>query len=192
MQMVQLPTGGSAAQNPDLDWSQVRETILMLGITVAQVQHAMDESSASFNTLSNSFTDTAHHIEALKAALSTTVLPAELQLEQKIAEISDKNIQSIIAFQFFDRLSQRLDHVCKTISELACLVSDRTSIYQPDAWLALQKSIRSQYTMEQEKVLFDAILSGAPFHEALAQAGHVSLTPNHKPHPESDGDIELF
>ncbi|QZA78532.1 hypothetical protein K4H28_03695 [Deefgea tanakiae] len=190
--MVQLPTGGSAAQNPDLDWSQVRETILMLGITVAQVQHAMDEGSASFNTLANSFAETSNHIEALKGALSQTALPAELQLEQKIAEISDKNIQSIIAFQFFDRLSQRLDHVCKTISELAGLVSDRSSIYQPDAWLALQKNIRSQYTMEQEKILFDAILSGAPFHEALALAGNVNINPDQKDKAGSDGGIELF
>lgn len=192
MQMVQLPTGGSAAQNPDLDWSQVRETILMLGITVAQVQHAMEEGGASFNTLSHSFAETSSHIEALKAALSKTELPAELQLEQKIAEISDKNIQSVIAFQFFDRLSQRLDHVCKTISELASLVSDRSSIYQPDAWLALQKNIRSQYTMEQEKILFDAILSGMPFHEALAQAGHVNITTDANKTSESDGGIELF
>lgn len=190
--MLELPTGGSAAQNPDLDWSQVRETILMLGITVAQVQHAMDEGSTSFNTLSNSFSETANHIEALKTALSQTVLPAELQLEQKIAEISNKNVESVIAFQFFDRLSQRLNHVCKTISELASLVSDRSSIYQPNAWLTLQKSIRSQYTMEQEKILFDAILNGASFHEALAQAGNVSFTQSNNPSANPDGGIELF
>lgn len=190
--MVQLPAGGSAAQNPDLDWSQVRETILMLGITVAQVQHAMDESSTSFNVLANSFAETSTHIEALKSALSQTKVAADLGLEQKIAEISAKNIQSIIAFQFFDRLSQRLDHVCKSISELASLVSDRSSIYQPDAWLALQKSIRSQYTMEQEKVLFDAILGGATFHEALAKAGHVNMNAVKNEQKEADGGIELF
>lgn len=188
--MVDIPKSGSAAQNPDLNWSQVQETILMLGIVVAQIRHAMEDSSISLNTLANSFSATAQHIEALKDALLEVgqQLPAELNIETRVAEMNEQNIKSVMAFQFFDRLSQRLDHVCGTVSALAELVSDRQALFIPNEWLKLQERIRSQYTMEQEKMLFDAILKGVSISEAIELAGNVRLaTPT-----ISDGEIELF
>ncbi|QKJ67159.1 hypothetical protein HQN60_10865 [Deefgea piscis] len=192
--MVELPLGGSAAHNPDLAWDQVRETILMMGIAVAQVRHAMEEGSASFTTLADSFAVTCQHIESLRNDLTQILptLPAELDLPNKISEINAQNMQSIIAFQFYDRLSQRLEHVCSTISELAVLVSDHALPHQAHAWLDLQRKIRSQYTMEQEKVLFDAILHGDPIHTALIKAGNISINFDPKPRPADDGGVELF
>ncbi|WP_051534419.1 hypothetical protein [Deefgea rivuli] len=192
--MVELPIGGSATHNPELNWCQVRETLLMLGIAVAQVRHAMDEGSTSFSTLSTSFASTYMHIEELKTTLaqSNLAVPAELQLAERVTEISAQNSKSIVAFQFYDRLSQRLDHVCGTISQLASLVSDPTQIDQPDAWLALQQRIRSQFSMEQEKVLFDAILSGMPISEALVMAGNMNDALAADIKKPDDGEIEFF
>ncbi|WP_297574376.1 hypothetical protein [uncultured Deefgea sp.] len=192
--MVELPFGGSAAHNPDLDWDQIRETILMMGIAVAQVRHAMEEGSASFTALANSFALTCQHIEALNTQLTQILptLPTKLDLENKIADITEQNMQSIIAFQFYDRLSQRLEHVCSTISELAVLVADHALPHQAQAWLDLQRKIRSQYTMEQEKVLFDAILHGDPIHTALIKAGNISINFDPTPRPNDDNGIELF
>jgi hypothetical protein len=188
--MVEIPSSGSAVTNPDLNWSQVQETILMLGIVVAQVRHAMEDSSASLNTLANSFSATAMHIDALKEALLEVgqQLPAELGIEARVAEINEQNIKSVMAFQFYDRLSQRLDHVCGTVSALASLVSDRQALFVPAEWLKLQERIRSQYTMEQEKMLFDAILKGVPINEAIELAGNVRLACA----SSDDGGIELF
>ena len=189
--MLDLPSGGSALQNPDLEWCQIRETILMLGIAVAQVRHAMHESSESFSTLATSFGNTFSHIEDLKTSLIQvkSSLPDALDFEAKIAEINEQSGKSITAFQFYDRLSQRLDHVCGTISMLASLVSDSSEIHQSDAWLALQQRIRSQYSMEQEKVLFDAILSGVPIATAIEQAASNLAATNSE---AEDSDIEFF
>ncbi|WP_028449192.1 MULTISPECIES: hypothetical protein [Chitinibacter] len=188
--MLESPHNGTAVHNPDLNWSQVQETILMLGIVVAQVRHAMQDSGASLNTLSESFQTTATHIESLRDALLEVgqQLPAELAIESKVEEIQQQNVRSVMAFQFFDRLSQRMDHVCGTISALAELVSDRQAMFLPHEWHRLQQRIRSQYTMEQEKQLFDAILQGMPIAEAITLAGNVQLAES-KP---LAGDIELF
>jgi hypothetical protein len=188
--MVDIPASGSAVSNPDLNWSQVQETILMLGIVVAQVRHAMEDSSASLNTLASSFSATSAHIEALKEALLEVgqQLPAELNVEARVAEINEQNIKSVMAFQFYDRLSQRLDHVCGTVSALAALVADRQALFVPAEWQKLQERIRSQYTMEQEKMLFDAILKGVPIAEAITLAGNVRLASA----PAGATDIELF
>ncbi|QLG86974.1 hypothetical protein HQ393_01235 [Chitinibacter bivalviorum] len=188
--MVNIPQGGSAVQNPDLSWSQVQETILMLGIVVAQIRHAMDDSSSSLTTLADSFAGTAHHIEALKEALLEVghQLPSDLNIEARVAEINEQNLRAVVAFQFYDRLSQRLDHVCGTVSALAGLVSDRQDRYVPEKWLSLQERIRSQYTMEQEKMLFDAIIKGMTINDAIALAGSVTLAES----TALEGDIELF
>ncbi|MBL3617979.1 MAG: hypothetical protein JMN26_09620, partial [gamma proteobacterium endosymbiont of Lamellibrachia anaximandri] len=46
----------STAKQPDLDWSQVRETMRMLNLAVAQIDMAMREGEESIQTLSESFT----------------------------------------------------------------------------------------------------------------------------------------
>ncbi|WP_348944229.1 hypothetical protein ABHF33_12320 [Chitinibacter sp. FCG-7] len=188
--MVEIPKGGSAAQNPDLSWSQVQETILMLGIVVAQIRHAMEDSSSSLNQLATSFSTTSEQIHALKSDLIEFVhqLPDDLNLEERVTQISEQNIKSVVAFQFYDRLSQRLEHVCGTLSALAGLVSDRQAMFVPAEWLKLQERIRSQYTMEQEKILFDAILRGVAINEAIELAGNVRLLES----SELDDGIEFF
>ena len=58
----------STAARPDLDWSQVRETILMLNLAVAQIEMALKESSGSVDVLTNSFTDMYGNLMALVQA----------------------------------------------------------------------------------------------------------------------------
>ena len=36
--MSEYNLAGSTARNPDLDWSQIRETILMLALSMAQIE----------------------------------------------------------------------------------------------------------------------------------------------------------
>ena len=47
--------GPSTAHQPDLNWSQVRETILMLGVSIGQIEHAMSDGHDSVKTLAESF-----------------------------------------------------------------------------------------------------------------------------------------
>jgi len=46
----------STAARPDLDWSQIRETILMLNLAIAQMEMAMRDSGDSVGVLSEAFT----------------------------------------------------------------------------------------------------------------------------------------
>jgi len=48
-------TGSQSAQ-PDLDWSQLKETVLMINLAVSQVDQSMHEGSQSVDTLASSFT----------------------------------------------------------------------------------------------------------------------------------------
>ncbi|MGL5987189.1 MAG: hypothetical protein ACRCZ5_09985 [Burkholderiales bacterium] len=173
-----MPTqhlGPSTAHQPDLNWSQIRETILMMGVAIGQIEHAMSEGHDSVGTLAESFSSMFHKLNAIRDAAGN--LPAEVQQSAAGQVILDNAIEAarstdnaIVAFQFYDRMSQRLQHVCDSVEALAELVSDASRLYNPGQWVELQNKIRSKYTMEEERLMFDAILQGVGVKEAIAQA----------------------
>lgn len=178
----------STAARPDLDWSQVRETIMMLNLAVAQIEVALKESSGSVDVLTNSFTDMYGNLMALvQAAHSLPDSHVKQAIEESGVSVSAQMQNVIVAFQFYDRLSQRLSHVCRSLDDLTGIVNEPARLYNPFAWHALQQKIRSKYTMEDEKLMFDTLLQTGNVHTALEQ--FVSSK-----HHEAGGssDIELF
>jgi hypothetical protein len=179
----------SNAHTPDLDWSQVRETVLMMDLTIAQIEAAMRDSNSSVGVLTDAFTTMANHMRMLDetiAALPESSMPAETRgsLLGTAGQVSGLVHQAIIAFQFYDKLVQRLSHVNHNVAALADLVGDRARLYNPQEWVELQQAIRSKYTMREEVEMFEAVLSGISVEEALET--FMAKTKS------NDDDIELF
>lgn len=184
---------GTSAHAPDLDWSQVRETVLMLELAAGQVEAAMSDSGTSVNVLTDTFTSLANTllridetVSALPDALGNGV--AKSQIQEDTQFVSAKVHQAIVAFQFYDKLAQRLDHVCHSLSGLSQLVADKSRLYNPDEWMALQEIIISKYTMIEERAMFDAVLHGVPVQQALDNY----MAERKEKAESSGGDIELF
>lgn len=184
---------GTRAHTPDLDWSQVRETVLMLELAAGQVDAAMRDSNSSVDTLMDTFTSMASTLGMIDVALGT--LPdtvgnglVKSEIQEGARQISQKVHHAIIAFQFYDKLVQRLDHVCHSLNELSDLVGNKVRLYQPREWNELQQRIRSKYTMPEERIMFDAVMNGATVQEALK---HYMEARMHEVE-ESGGEVELF
>lgn len=188
MSQVLDTRASSTAIAPDLDWSQVTETVRMLNLSVAQIAMAMKEGEDSVGSLTASFTgmigkvnDIAQTAEGMSDESDAT----RGAILADCAQVQSGIQQTIIAFQFYDRLSQRLDHVKLVLEQLSGLVADKSRLYQPDEWGGLQQTIRSRYTMAEEQQMFDVLLGGASIEEAL-EAVRERLN-------EGDiDDIELF
>jgi len=164
--------GGTRAHNPDLDWNLLRETILMLELAAGQIEHAMKDSNASVDVLTNSFTTMAGYLRSMSDVLDS--LPSNGETDAKKSEMQRmaENVtgmvqQSIIAFQFYDKLTQRLTHVCQSLASMGELVANRPRLYSPQEWVGLQEKIRSKYTTVEEHALFEAVMKGVPVQEAL-------------------------
>lgn len=178
-----------SAHAPDLDWSQIRETVLMLELAATQIDTAMKESNASVNTLSAAFTGMAESLNNISTALQS--LPDEGEagttkaaMCRDTGQVSTMVHQAIIAFQFYDKLVQRLDHICASLSQMGALVGDRKRLYNPDEWVGLQNAIRAKYTTDEERIMFEAVLNGVPVDQAIEQF---------MAEKQSQGsDIELF
>ncbi|MCX7088936.1 MAG: hypothetical protein NTV00_12905 [Methylococcales bacterium] len=178
----------SSANRPDLDWSQVRETVKLLTVSVTQVENSMKVGDGSVNALTASFTGMVEHLQGINAALTT--MPDSDTKQAALAHCvatSDTINSSIMAFQFYDRLQQCLEHVSLSLKGLSELVESPERLYNPQEWKIFQENIRNRYTMESEKIMFDAIVSGKTIEEALVLAATAAA--NVLP---DDDDIELF
>jgi hypothetical protein len=178
----------SASARPDLDWSQVRETIKLLAVSVAQVESSMKIGDESVNVLTGSFSEMVADMNAIHGILNG-LTPSE-QRDSALAHCistQERINASIVAFQFYDRLQQCLTHVSNGLKGLSAIIDNPSRLYNPNEWYNFQNEIRGHYTMESEKAMFDAILHGKSIQEAMAIAAHT--------HTESAGngdDIELF
>lgn len=158
----------SRAGNPDLDWSQVRETVMMLHLAVAQIERTMCDGDESVNTLARSFSSMVGKSQSIHAAAGN--LPEGREREtilNNCQAIEASMDEAIVAFQFYDTLTQRLTHIGNSLDDLARLVADPERLYNPYEWHGLQRSIRSKYTNEADRRMFDAILGGASIKDAM-------------------------
>jgi len=177
----------SSADNPDLDWSQVRETVLMLNLAVAQIERSMRGGDDSVTSLAKLFIGMAEKINAIKKVLDE--LPAhEVKpfIGESCKDLSESMQTAIVSFQFYDRFSQRISHVCNSLASLGELIDDPQRLYNPREWSQLQSLIRSKYNIDIDRQMFDALLKGASVEQAMA------LEENCKKKTEEEDNIELF
>lgn len=187
-------TRGTRAHTPDLDWSQVRETVLMLELAAGQIEAAMRDSNSSVDVLTGTFTTMADSLSSISQTVEAIPDTGENhQARQELAavtgQVSGMVHQAIIAFQFYDKLSQRLSHVCASLGSLSGLVADRARLFNPEEWVGLQERIRSRYTTRDELEMFESVMNGTPVMEAIEKY----LAAVQTRAAESGGDeIELF
>ncbi len=175
----------SSAEAPDLDWSQVRETVMMLSAAVAQIQHSLRDGGESVQTLTDSFTSMVGNARVIElAAASLPQSDGKASIVSNCAAITEKINEAIVAFQFYDKLTQRLEHVAHSLDALAALVAEPQRLYNPFEWRGLQEKIKSKYTVAADRRMFEAILGGASVEQALALA--------ERENARKEEDIELF
>ena len=91
----------SDSQQPDLDWSQVRETVKLLTVSVTQVESNMNAGDASVTTLTESFTAIVEHMGAINGLL-TAMEPSDNR-EAALAhcqQTSEKSRHQLLHFNF--------------------------------------------------------------------------------------------
>lgn len=174
----------SKADRPDPDWSQGRELVLMLNLAMARITHAMRDGDESVDLLSHSFTEMVGHVKSMQDTIvdMDEGENARSNLLEHTAAIRGQVDSAIMAFQFYDRLSQRMQHVSNSLGALSKLVESPQHLDDPREWKAMQELIRANYTLDRDKPMLEDLLQGKSI-EAIMR---VATAPSH------DNDIELF
>jgi hypothetical protein len=175
----------SNAHNPDLNWSQVRETVRMMNLAVAQIEMSMTEGDDSVDTLTNAFTTMAGRVQVIESLVKEKGGGEDQQVVEQCEAISAEMQHAIMAFQFYDKLTQRLSHVSHSLESLVDLVGDNSRLFNPVEWSLLQEKIKSRYTMPAEHNMFELMMSGMSIKDVLKQM-------KENEDKDKEDDIELF
>ena len=168
------------------NWCFRSETARLLALNVAQIHTGLSEGDSSINTLSNSFQQLANFCDQIQQIENTSPEKQLENVKQIASSMSGQVNNAIVAFQFYDRLCQRLDHVQGNLHMLSDLITDERHIENVGGWQALRDKIKTSYTMETEHEMHEAVMKGATIEEAL-EIFKQAL--NEK---SDEDDIELF
>ncbi|MDH5376882.1 MAG: hypothetical protein OEX00_00995 [Gammaproteobacteria bacterium] len=169
----------TASELPDSYSPTVTDTVIRLGHAFLRFAQRDGEKSSE---------DLSIHMGVLQSNLSRIL---ELQQSSQgngeeipalVNEALNAYSQIIVSMQFFDRISQRMDHALKCFQIL-----ESTDVQSPlDSSFNLY-SIHQVLTMEDERDVFNHILAGAPVGKALDIA-----TQAEQERQAGDDSIELF
>jgi len=174
---------------PQNNWSPQQQTARMLALCEAQMEAATQDSDQAVDTLVSAFTDLTSLVQELSRQSvdksdSKTADAAMQSINDRCAKLSNQVASAIVAFQFYDKLSQRLGHVRYSLSTLALFVCDRANSQSPEHWEKLLTTLGRLYRTAEERAIFDSIAGSLALHgvdkerplsQANSAAGSVEL-----------------
>ncbi len=174
----------------EVGWSHVRETIRMLFLAIAQIEIALRESNDSVDHLTGAFTSMVGRENEIVRSIDQLSSEGDDEkicqsIKDNAEKVTEKMQSAIVAFQFYDKLTQRLTHVGGSMEALSVLLGDEARIGQVDEWRKLQAGIKSKYSMTEEYELFNAVMDGGDIREAIRKF-------NETQHSDVQDDIEFF
>jgi len=169
--------------NHILDIPELKESVLMIVLATGQIEVSMSEGNYSVDTLIDSFKSMS---SSLKVHIQNN------QGDNALVELKKDIDKSIISFQFYDRLNQRLEHVTNSLLMLSELVSSRDMVEDPVMWDKLKEQVRKSYSMESEHDMFKLI-----YHDELDITSALNIIKQSAAASRVGGnleneDIELF
>lgn len=172
------------------NWSPQQQTARMLALCEAQMEAATHDADEAVDVLVAAFTDLMGAVRELSSVSRTnsndaTHTQALDEINSRCAALSTQVASAVMAFQFYDKLSQRLGHVRYSLSTMALFICDRSNSQRPEHWEKLLLTLGRLYRTAEERAIFDSI------------AGSLSLTISEREEPlakamSDAGSIELF
>jgi hypothetical protein len=186
-----VPSSTAKAVTPP-NWSPESETALLLDLCEAQMEAAMRDSDQSVDVLVRAFTELVEAsrtigemTKQLPNATDGAIQNSE-QLNARVTAISQQINDAIVAFQFYDKLSQRMGHVRHSLTTLAMFICNRNQTQQREYWLKLLTSLRRLYRTAEERAVFDLVAEGATADEVRASIK------DSQQHAAAENSVELF
>jgi len=184
------PDSSDTVQVRALDaWTPEQQISRMLELCEAQMESALSESDLAVDALIKSFTGLIEAGQALGSLSEKTPADAGTEdLRRQLDALRKQTAAAVVAFQFYDKLTQRLGHVRYSLSALAMFVCDRAKSGEREQWRRLFSTLRRLYRTEEERQIFTMMLGGATAEQAREHIQQSTLTLRSSP----TGDVEIF
>ncbi len=156
------------------------EASRLLLLCNTQLTLSLNQSDQDILELSQVFQNLANICSKLENEKSTSS-----KLDELHQQIQHSVNNGVMAFQFYDRLTQQLSHIQQTMDQLSHLIQDNDNLADEDKWQGLRTQLKNSYSMESEHQIFQAIMDGKTKQQALEL--HRQLEQQ-----QDDDNVELF
>jgi len=179
----------SAEKSDGLQWLQVNETIKILTLSIAQISLTLGVGDKSVDEVGHAFEILLSDIENIgrTTGINKTSADSNAEIKHLCDAAAEQARNFIFAFQFYDELSQRLNHVSHGLTALSDLIQDEDRFNLTEEWQALQGKIKEKYSIQDESELFDSVMNGMSIDSAIQQ-----LLKDRLGEKDMDNEVELF
>ena len=146
-----------------------------LNLTSGEINLSVKEANKVVQTLTKTFMEMVGDVHEVQLAAQKLVVSDEnAEIKQQIIERCKTYLDKVQAgtegFQFYDKMSQRLTHTTGNLIKLKKMAEDSEGLESMEKWKALKQDIETSYTMEEDRVLFKALMQGDSIQEAIKLA----------------------
>ena len=166
---------GQARANPGSSNAGVSSprplSAVLIEIVAAQILDALAESGVQAEGLTGAFRLVAEGVEELS---NVPEVDAAVGLEDARAlreSIRTAAMSGVVAMQFYDRLSQRLQPIAASLTAVTAALADPERGSGAIDWNALAAEMRVHYPPMRERALFEHLLRGSEDHDAAPDSG---------------------
>ena len=167
--------------------SSTSNQVMLLQLAAAQLSLSLQETEKPFNDLTKLFLEIVEHHSQIDTLLQKQPAPDIEKLHQLHRQTEGKVKQSVVDFQFYDRMNQRLHHILSNLQQAILVLSQQDDFQDNESWQNIFDSIEQSYTMREEKELYLAIKNGEGFETAVQD-----LIAKTQAKEAIEPDIELF
>ncbi len=160
--------------------------VTLLQLAAAQLALSLKETEQPFDDLSKLFIEIVEGYNAVEGLIGSNEQHDIDQLRAIHTNTQSKVQNAIINFQFYDRMTQRLQHIMTNIQDAINALEAKASGNEAE-WNQIFANIEKSYTMREETELFNSIRSGVGFESAVKSL--IEKTFSHDP---ASSEIELF
>jgi hypothetical protein len=165
----------------------LQEVAKLLEYFSAQITLANQLGEDSMSAVCDAVMRVAQGANKLDAQIRDGKLPPVSESGRTPAYWLVQDAQGVIfSNQFYDRLTQQLNHIVHALNDLAELIKQKEQFKNRVAWSKYYQKLNSLCCMPEERALFEALAAGRRYEDVVAQQrAQASAT---KP----NDDIELF
>ena len=162
-----------------------------LNLTSGEIKVSMREANGVVQTLTKTFMQMVGDVHEIQLAAEKLAAKGEdAAIKQEIIDkcnaYLDKVQDGTVGFQFYDKMTQRLNHTSGNLKKLMQMTEEPEALSSVEKWQALKQDIEQSYTMEEDRVLFKALMKGDSIQQAVRLAAEAQKK------QQDEGGVELF
>ncbi len=158
------------------------ELCSFVDLGVAQLEGAIREADTRVDRLAHSMVGLRESLDKLSGLVQHR--HSQHDLTESLNAMREHVSAAVIALQFYDKLTQRLQHVREGLLVPVSHVEEQPAAKSPH-WDSLLERVRERYSMVEERVLFDFLMKGAGADQMLTALTDLRGATN-------PGELELF